>query len=142
MICEYQFRDLITETLKEYGLFSESAVNLLLGTAAQESLFGKYIRQVRGPALGVFQMEPETFKWMRDKYGERFGFQDREAEDMVWDMKLAILLARLRYFVVPEALPPADDILGTAKYWKKYYNTIHGAGTTEQFVHNYKKFVA
>lgn len=42
-----QFRDLITRVLKEVALYSPAAVNLLLGTAAQESGFGTYLRQVR-----------------------------------------------------------------------------------------------
>lgn len=42
---------------------SSSAVNLLLGTAAQESAFGTYLRQIGGgPARGVFQMAPATAK--------------------------------------------------------------------------------
>ena len=43
-------------------LVSQEAENLLMGTAAQESALGEYIRQLgNGPALGIFQMEPETF---------------------------------------------------------------------------------
>lgn len=69
-----QFRSLILRVLTNVdpALCSDAAVNLLLGTAAQESEFGKYIRQIRGPALGVFQMEPATFDWLRDKYSLKY----------------------------------------------------------------------
>jgi hypothetical protein len=64
-----QFRDLIQRTLQDLGMHSESAVNLLLGTAAQESQFGTYFRQIGGgPALGVFQMEPDTEIDIWDNY--------------------------------------------------------------------------
>ena len=55
-------RNLITSVLKELNLHSDNAVNLLMGTAAQESHLGKYRKQIGGgPALGIFQMEPATF---------------------------------------------------------------------------------
>ncbi|WP_338332147.1 hypothetical protein [Acetobacter sp. LMG 32666] len=55
-----QFKLLIIRTtLQEIGLASDAAVNLLLGTALVES--GIYfLRQLRGPALGFWQMEPAT----------------------------------------------------------------------------------
>ena len=57
-----QLRNLIRRVLIGIGGYSEEAENLLMGTAAQESALGEYIRQLgNGPALGIFQMEPETF---------------------------------------------------------------------------------
>ena len=56
-----QFKDLIVEpVLHAMGMYSESAVNLLLMTVAHESRMGHYIAQVGGPALGVYQIEPTT----------------------------------------------------------------------------------
>lgn len=136
-----QFEALIEDTLKEHKLYSPAAVQLLLGTAAQESDFGTYLRQIRGPALGVFQMEPATFRWMVEKYGAKYGFTHRSAWDLVWDLKFAILLARLRYLAVPGRLPEAGDIQGLAAYWKKYYNTDLGRGTREMFIKNYVRHV-
>ncbi len=140
MLDKNQFKDLIERTLKENRLYSESAVNLLLGTAAQESKFGSYLRQLNGgPALGFFQMEKPTFDWLKKVYDKKFYLGDYE--DLEWNIKQAILLCRLRYHIVPEALPKADDIEGLAAYWKKYYNTFAGAGKTTEFIDNYKKFV-
>ncbi len=147
-----QFRDLIADTLDEIGLYSEDATNLLLGTAAQESHFGTYLRQLKsGPALGVFQMEPNTYKdiWNRYiTYKQDLHIKIKDAieapltpscDDMVWNLKLAIIMARVHYLRVKESLP--TEISGYAKYWKKYYNTYLGAGTEEEFIRNYKEFV-
>lgn len=143
-----QFRDLISRILQsvDAALCSDAAVNLLLGTAAQESKFGTYLRQLGiGPALGVFQIEPATFNWLRDKYSNRVGYttvlQGRVAVELEWDIFLSIVIARLRYRVVPAPLPPADDIEKLAAYWKLYYNTPAGAGTVEEFIKNYERYV-
>lgn len=140
-----QFRDLIRRTLQnvDSALCSDAAINLLLGTAAQESKFGEYIRQIRGPALGVFQMEPATFDWLRDKYSLKYPavLKARMAEELEWDLFLSILTARLRYRVIPEALPSSSDVLALALYWKQHYNTPAGAGTVEEFIANYGKYV-
>ena len=135
-------KELIENALKEYGLYSESAVMLLLGTAAQESKFGYYLKQLGGgPAMGIFQMEGPTFEWLKEKYAAKYGLQGVQFSDMVWDIRAAIVFARLRYLVDPEPLPDAGDITGMGRYWKRVYNTYLGAGTTEEFVYNYKKYV-
>ena len=141
-----QFRSLILRVLTNVdpALCSDAAVNLLLGTAAQESGLGEYIRQLGGgPALGVFQMEPATFDWLRDKYSLKYpaALQGRMAEELEWDLFLSILTARLRYRVVPEALPSSSNTLALALYWKKHYNTPAGAGTVEQFEKNYALYI-
>lgn len=139
-----QFRNLIDRVLGDYPeLVSESAVRLLLGTAAQESEFGTYLRQLGGgPAIGVFQMEPKTFIWLWKEYKEKYPeIESRGVTDLEWDLKLAILMARLRYRIVPAALPYAYDVKALAIYWKEHYNTMLGAGTVEQFIANYRKFV-
>lgn len=141
-----QFTDLIWRVLRHHDLDSSAAVNLLLGTAAQESAFGTYLRQINGPALGVFQMEDQTFEWLQEKYTElktpTVGqLRWAEFEMLEYDLWLAILFARLRYRVVPSPLPAAEDIRGLAEYWKQHYNTPAGRGTVEQFVKNYTKYI-
>lgn len=139
-----QFKDLIEKVLGKYPeLLSDSAVNLLLGTAAQESRFGTFIRQLNGgPALGIFQMEPNTFEWLRELYAEKYPeIAQRQAEELEWDLRLAILFARLRYRTVPQPLPSADSASQIALYWKKYYNTMSGSGKIEEFIANYRRFV-
>lgn len=145
-----QFKTLIEETLKEVGMHSKSAVNLLLGTAAQESNFGEYIKQLYGgPALGVFQMEPATHddiytNFLKYKKGiwcrvDDIGGPDEEC--MVYNLKYATIMARLQYYRRPEPLPYHQDIPAIAAYWKQWYNTPLGKGTVEEFLENYQKYV-
>jgi len=138
-----QFKDLIERTLKKYGLYSESAVNLLLGTAAQESRFGTYLKQLgNGPALGIFQMEPETFAWLKRVYGTKYNVAHFDPQHLETSLECAIVFARLRYRIVPTSLPAPDDIHGLAEYWKHWYNTSKGKGRQEDFIENYRRYVA
>ena len=137
-----QFRDLIERTLTAFApsMATPVAVNLLLGTAAQESSLGRYLRQVHGPAVGAFQMEPATFGWLQAKYSDRYPeIAGRSADEMEWDLKLAIIMARLRYRAVPLALPEGD-VESLAATWKRDYNTRVGKGTVEEYIANYRRF--
>lgn len=53
-------RGLIAPTLKEIGLYSDTALNLVTGTGLVESGFRVTVQSGGGPALGWFQMEPAT----------------------------------------------------------------------------------
>jgi hypothetical protein len=35
----------------------------------------------------------------------------------------------------------ANDIAGMARYWKRYYNTVHGKGTEAEFIKNYEELI-
>ena len=61
MIHIQQFKDhIIVPTLKKIGLHSDAAVQLLLGTAVQESRL-MYLKQLKGgPAIGFYQIEVIT----------------------------------------------------------------------------------
>ncbi len=147
-----QLRDLITRVLQEAGLYSDSAVELLMLTAATESKLGYYIKQIRGPALGIFQMEPRTHDDIWKNYlqykksiGEHFGAANwrnflRQAEKLEYNLKYSILMARVHYLRVPDPLPDADDVEGLAAYWKDHYNTYLGAGTVEKAIAAYNTY--
>jgi hypothetical protein len=139
---KFQFKNLIQRILKEGYLGYPSAVNILLGTAAQESGFGTFLRQTGGgPALGAFQIEKATFIDIKRRFGQRFpeikGFIFEQLE---YDLRASIIMARLKYFSIPQALPDADDIKALAEYWKKYYNTPEGSGTVNEFLTNWMKY--
>ena len=128
MINLAQFDSLICRVLFEEELNkSEEAVALLLGTAAVESDMGTYIRQIKGRALSPFQIEEYTFDYLNNRYSLNRGFEELE-----WDLRLAIVVARLKYYSIPVALP--KSLQGLAEYWKKYYNTASGSGTVEDFL--------
>lgn len=146
-----QLKNLIERVLKQLDLYNEDAVNLLLGTAAQESHLGEYIRQLgNGPALGIFQMEPATFRDIMVNYlkykpdlGQKIialaGTNGLKSEYLEFNLVVAIAFARLHYLRVSEKIPNTID--GYARYWKVYYNTCKGKGTEQEFIENYKRFV-
>jgi hypothetical protein len=156
MMDKKQLRSLIEQTLKEIGktkpgLFNSYAIDLLMGTSAQESHLGTYIRQLgNGPALGIFQMEPSTFEDIMDNFlyyqpdliraiKQICNVERLTPTTLMYNLKVAIIFARLHYWRVSDPLP--TTINGMALYWKEYYNTRLGKGKPEEFIENYKRFV-
>lgn len=138
-----QLRDLIERTLNDFdkGVLSRDAVELLMLTAAVETNLGSYIYQVSGPAKGLFQMEPETFRWLRDKYSPRWPILKYcHPEQLEYNHRIAIIFARLRYLTTPEPLPDHRDYLAMAIYWKKHYNTVKGKGTVNKALAKYHRY--
>lgn len=144
-------RELVTSTLQELGLGSQDAIELVLGTIAQESAYGKYRRQLgNGPALGICQMEPNTFhdvvsnflhykKDIFDKILSVSSLTEFDVAQLENNDKFAICMCRAHYYRVREAIP--DNLEGWAAYWKKYYNTPLGAGKEEEYIEHYNKYV-
>jgi len=147
-----QFKDLIERCLKKTMMHSDAAVALLLGTAAQESAFGTYIRQIGGPALGVFQMEPATERdtWqnyltfrikLQEVIFEACGVTQADPWALETNLAYQVIMARIHYRRVSEPLPAADDIPALARYWKQNYNTPEGRGTELEFLSNFYRFI-
>jgi hypothetical protein len=152
----------ILPTLKPLELWSLAAETLLVGTCAHESAMGKYLHQIKGPALGIYQIEPVThfdiwanyLKYnpvLREKilgmvpqrnlrHDSVTGIDYGAETLLITDLAYATVMARLVYRRAPTALPEADDIDGLAAYWKKYYNTPLGSGTVEKFIAHYSKY--
>lgn len=124
---------------------SKNARMLLLATAAIESKCGYYIKQVNGPALGIWQMEPNTHKdiWLNcDVLATEF--QDviefmvlkkrtTPLDDLILSPMYACAMARLKYSMDPESLPDYKNIRQVYDYYKRIYNTPSGASTYEKF---------
>lgn len=148
-----QLRSLIRRTLQQAGMHSEAAEALLMGTAAQESHLGQYLRQVGGgPALGIFQMEPATAKdiWINymahkravwDTVLELSGVVAPSELHLEANLVYQILLARVHYMRVTAPLPDVEPA-ALGAYWKRHWNTPKGAGTVEQFIENWNRFCA
>jgi len=154
-----QFRDeVLVPVLKEfddYNFYSQSAVNILMGTVAAESSgshFAEYVQQIRGPAVSIFQIEPATLKDIEENYLKyRPGLKARIAayiaesepleQQVKWNMALAIIMARLHYRRVPKPLPHHEDVEGLAAYYKEHYNTVYGKSSTEKFIALYDEHV-
>lgn len=155
-----QFRSIVLRpTLAALGkvdirLDSKAAENLLFGTACQESQLGKYLAQYpKGPALGVFQMEPATLNdllhWLASTEPRRklldaalkLSFSGMSVtEQLPGNLYLSAALARINYWRKPFSMPDQSDLSGLSIVWKKWWNTELGAGTTDQWIANYRKF--
>jgi len=149
MIHTKQLQELIKEVLEKMDMYSKDAEYLLIGTCAQESRMGTFLKQVGGgPALGIFQMEPATERdvWenflsykrtISDKIDAVCGADALDRGALRWDLAYQIIMARLQYYRRPEPLPSHTDVKAMGEYWKQWYNTPLGHGTVEQFINNF-----
>jgi hypothetical protein len=142
----------IVPVLEHLDLDSLAAQNLLLGTAAVETEMGAYLVQIRGPALGIYQIEPLTYRdvwdhWITHRPLIRAavtafaGDYPCGADQLVGNLYYATAVARCIYRRDPAPLPAADDIEGLARTWKRVWNTSRGRGTVERFVEAYGRCV-
>jgi hypothetical protein len=147
-----QLRDLITRTLKEipHG-YSEDAVELLMMIAAHESRLGTYLRQVGGPALGIFQMEPATHDdvWENgdscEDNGAVLGYnlECTIGGDMLeYDLRYQIFMARQKLFMISEPLPSSEgasseNVSLMSDYCKEYWNTVDGSADAFEYFNAY-----
>ena len=126
-----QFRtEIIRPTLKMANYWSQAAENLLLGTALTESGLN-YLRQVNGPAVGMYQCEPNTYEDLLE-YIKRdpkkvsavldiSGFTSWPTIDALqWNLRYATMICRMHYYRFPEAIP--SDAESMYQYYKVHYN--------------------
>jgi hypothetical protein len=140
------FRYMLTRPiLKRENLWSEDSEELIMLSAAAESHLGEYLVQLdNGPARGILQMEPRTFHCVRTNVvpSPRLTLSfipSSNPDDLIWDLRLAIVMARLAYWRHSEPIP--HSIPEMAKYWKKYYNTEKGKGNVDEAIELYYKYV-
>lgn len=159
-----QYKRLVEEVLKEIGLYSEEALDLMMGTAVHESAGLNYLRQLgNGPARSFLQVEPETAydnvvnylvykQELRDKIWRTCSFPDefmfrminkkiekqKLAEVLERNIAFSICMARVKYYRDSQPIP--KDLKGHAEYWKRVYNSHLGAGTPEEYINNYYKY--
>lgn len=154
MINENQLRELIIKpALSLINMYSTDAEELLVFTCAAESLGGYYLHQVKGPALGIFQMEPATYTdiWQNfilnnpkilQMIALNFEAPKIPSTDrVVYDLRFAALMARLHYRRVKAPIPPASDVELIWEYYKKYYNTELGAAKKKESIAKYQNFL-
>lgn len=140
---------LIDPVLKSLDLYSESASNLLLGTAMQESHLGKI---TGGSPRYVYQIILPTARDILSRYlpkhpslrSKLLSFYDAE-HNLHWNItenvRFQIGLARIIYHQAHVSLPHARDINGLATFWKKYYNTRLGKGKARYFAQIYTQYL-
>lgn len=154
MLNNLQLRQkLILPSLTAIGHYSPEAEELLVATMSHESKGGTYIAQEHGPALGIYQMEPFTYDSLWNSYIIQYpillakiqaacSYVSRpNSSHLLWDMRLATIMARVFYLQIRESLPHKDDIEGIWNIYKTYYNTAKGSAKKDDFIANYNLFI-
>lgn len=156
MINVQQLRELIIRpTLKDLKMYCEDAEELLVFTCAVESLGGTYLQQIKGPALGIYQMEPETYYDIRLHFIPNQnqlktilyvqfglgGYPHSEEYRLVYDLRFATAMARIHYARIPQSLPSANDTQAVWDYYKAYYNTHRGGAQQNESIQKYHSYL-
>ena len=146
-----QLHDYIIKPTLEYMSGNYNSIEarfLLLCTSAIESDCGYYIKQVNGPAIGPWQMEPATHSdiWSNSDALNvndclRFfvvGLQINEGNaggfnNLLDSPKYACAMARLKYSMTPEPLPEYTgdaniDLRAFYDYYAKFYHGVDKDG--------------
>ena len=142
----------VTPTLRDIGLWSQEAEELVLGTIAIESTMGYNIRQLGNEyARGLGQCEPPTFEWLVYDYllakhpdlyakiSRVCGIDKYKIEYLDWNLALAVALIRVRYLPAPGKIP--QELAGQAAYWKKYYNASPNGRSAQDYIRIYDRLV-
>lgn len=154
MLNVQQLREyIIRPCLEKLKKWSPEAEELMILTCAQESKGGTYVKQIEGPALGIYQMEPETHNDLWASYLTHhpdlvFNILNYleysripKAYNLLVNLGYATMMTRVYYLRVPEAIPSAKDIPALARYWNEHYNCNPDKGTDEEAILSYNKFV-
>lgn len=152
MYKQQELKAIINETLTTasnvtgLNLNSPEAIDWFVTVPAHESHMGKYRKQINGPAIGIYQMEPRTivdiqrhvlslpkYELLRKHIQSLTGtIQDNDVK--------STLFARAQMLRFPETFPSVGDRHGQAELWKKRWNTENGRGTIEKFLRDNEKF--
>ncbi len=134
------------------GADSPQAEQLLTGTCAQETHFEDVAQSGGGPALGLCQMEPATHQLIWVNFLDPRPDLAQAVMSLLTDghsptpsalipcPQYSAAMARCLYLSCPGAIP--TDLAGQAAYYKRFYNTIAGAATTDEYLANWERLVA
>ncbi|MBO4368613.1 MAG: hypothetical protein J5803_00715, partial [Desulfovibrio sp.] len=111
-----------------------NAADFLLEIAAAESDFGYYVRQVKGPAQSVWQIEPETARDMHTRlarknpllYRKIIALRDpglEEEDNVVTNLDYGAALCVGVLIVKGIRFDALNSLAVRAETWKRFYNT-------------------
>jgi len=147
-----QFReDILTPVLGALQFREPELKELLVFTCAVESEGGTYVKQIKGPALGIFQLEPNTFTDLWHNYILRkpdivnllslnLGVHKiPDPIEIVTDLKLAVAFCALLY-KYRKAQIKSTNPNDLWDVYKSLYNTVKGAATKDKAIAAYYRF--
>lgn len=128
--------DIVQPALHALSWDNGCATDIVTGTALAES-GAKYLRQIGGPAEGLWQMEEATHDDIWNNYLVYHpvtvplllsvcGLCSRpDYTTMRYNLRYGAVMCRAKYIMAPAPLPAALP-LAMAQYHKTYYNTVLG----------------
>ena len=125
---------------------NNNTVDLILETSAVESLRGIFVKQTKGPARGILQMEPVTEKylqkWLKQYhpiiYSEVMSFYNK-SKSKEWNrthnVPYQIAMSTTYYWhrCGDDLISLIETRNNRAKVWKQFYNTYKGKGTIAEY---------
>ena len=141
----------VRDSLKAAGWWSQEIENLILATGVVESNLNMLVQVGGGPARGVFQIEKISFNDVisyikRDSQKVKaicqacgFSALPEDVNTVIWNLRFAVLITRMFYYRIPDALPTSENALEAYRYYKNFYNSYHGAATEEKCLPAFKK---
>lgn len=138
-------KSIIDWTLKKMDMYSQDASSMIYKTGMAETNYKHLSQMGDGPAIGYFQLEPETMKDIMKNYVayrkpileslKSLGYAEDDSEYRVKsNIALQVVFCRLKYRRDPFSLPDRNNPEDQARYWKRVYNTELGKGTVEHFL--------
>jgi len=134
MIHGQHFIDYVLEpTLKDIQMYSIDAMYLMYATAYTESRL-THLKQLDGPALGIFQVEPKTYLDVKRYLDTRPDIKQRVTDaleydsipnssmPLITDLRLGAIIARVKYWMHPSSIPAYNENVEMYGYYKHLYN--------------------
>ena len=156
-ICAKELRTLVIRpTLKHLNLWSQTAENLLLGTAAQETSLGEHLKMDNHRALGIYQITPRMHRNIWDNFlstqpelaskvrglASQHEFLQHPHAELATNLSYATAVALMVYLRRGKPLPahPKDDPKRLGRCW---HNNFHSKpqGSVDEFVNHYNTLV-
>ena len=126
--------NIIRPALQLSYLWDENSEMLVFLTGIAESGYTN-LKQVSGPALSYWQIEPDTHTFLKEylEKPERVNLKSRilsacemiilpSHHQLVYNMRYAAIMCRVRYLNAKPCIPFWNDAVGMAEYHAKWYN--------------------
>lgn len=144
-------RHIIQPTLTHMGVHCQSAINLMMGTAAIQSSFGAHLMQQQG--LGLYCMTQKMHCDIWDNYlafdedlassirglASQHEFLREPHSELIGNFPYATAIAWLVYQQADIVLPDPEDIEGLARCWARHFAGKRDEISIARFIESYYK---
>lgn len=156
-ICARELRHYVVRpTLKHLAMWSQTAENLLLGTAARESGLGFHLKIANHQALGIYQISPRMHRNIWDHYlgtqpelsssvrglASQREFLSHPHHELATNLAYATAIAWLIYHRTGTAIEKIneEDTMALGKLWQKHFHS-RNPGTVQSFSDSYRQLI-